>query len=128
MTVLLLINLRLVIREHLVILIALLYMFDVFTILYYDHHQSSRVILWPLTRLHAPPIRASTILTAIAAAPGLTKVQRQDMASAVRTAARILGRPPEQIPADPPLLARRLAEVPPSPVGSPRAAGPTCDR
>jgi hypothetical protein len=65
-----------------------------------------------------PPSRAAdpslaTILTAIAAAPGLTKVQRQDMASAVRTAARILGRPPEQIPADPPLLARRLAEVSP---------------
>src|SRR5262245_37069999 len=63
-----------------------------------------------------PPSRAAdpslaTIPTAIAAAPGLTKAQRQDMTSAVRTAARILGRPPEQIPADPPLLARRLAEV-----------------
>src|SRR5262245_27600747 len=55
----------------------------------------------------------ATILAAIAVAPGLTKAQRQDMASAVRTAARMLGRPPEQIPADPRLLARRLAEVSP---------------
>src|SRR5262245_23783868 len=55
----------------------------------------------------------ATILAAVAVAPGLTKAQRQDMASAARTAARMLGRPPEQIPADPRLLARRLAEVSP---------------
>jgi len=52
----------------------------------------------------------ATMLETIAVAPGLTKPQRQDMASAVRTAARMLGRPPEQIPADP---RRRLAEVSP---------------
>src|SRR5262245_48139100 len=53
------------------------------------------------------------VLVAVATAPGLTKVERQDMASALRTAARALDRQLEQIPADPQLLARRLAEVSP---------------
>lgn len=53
------------------------------------------------------------VLAAVAVATDLTKPERQDMMSAVRTAARMLGRPPEQIPADPSLLGRRLAEISP---------------
>jgi hypothetical protein len=45
------------------------------------------------------------VLAAIAATPGLSKVQRLDLQSAVRTVARVLGRPLEQIPAEPSLLA-----------------------
>ena len=45
------------------------------------------------------------------------KTQRQNLASAVRTVARLLGRPPELIPADPQRLAQRLQEI------SPLAAG-----
>jgi hypothetical protein len=42
--------------------------------------------------------------------------RRQDLKSALRTAARALGRRLDEVPADPRLLANRLAEV--SPVGS----------
>ena len=57
------------------------------------------------------------VLTAVTSAIDLTKSQRQDIASAVRTVARVLGKPPESVPADPPLLARRLAEVMPIAIG-----------
>lgn len=57
------------------------------------------------------------VLGAIAAAPTLTAPQRHDMASAVRTTCRMLGRTPEQTSAEPPRLARRLAEVSPAAFG-----------
>jgi site-specific recombinase XerD len=57
------------------------------------------------------------VLTAIAEAADLSRARRQDMASAVRTIARVLGRPPEVIPTDPVLLGRRLAEVSPTAQG-----------
>jgi uncharacterized protein YbjT (DUF2867 family) len=59
----------------------------------------------------------AAVLTAIAGDADLTNAQRQDMASAVRRVARALGKPPESIPADPPMLARRLAEVAPVSIG-----------
>jgi hypothetical protein len=57
------------------------------------------------------------VVTVVTSAPDLTKAQCQDMASAVRTVARALGKPPESIPADPAMLARRLAEVAPVSIG-----------
>ena len=54
------------------------------------------------------------VLTAVGAAPDLSKAQRQDMASAVRTVAKVFGRSPELVPADPALLGRRLAEIAPA--------------
>jgi integrase len=56
-------------------------------------------------------------LLAIAAVPDLTQVQRQNMAWALRLVARLIKRPPEQIPAEPRLLARRIAELSPSAAG-----------
>src|SRR5512132_100988 len=63
-----------------------------------------------------PPHTLADVLAAIAAAelPGRRK---QDLASAVRSVARALGRPPEQVPADPRLLGNRLAEVAPQALG-----------
>src|SRR5689334_13528818 len=58
----------------------------------------------------------ANVLAAIAAAE-LPKAQRQNLASAVRTVARLLDRPPELVPADPQRLAQRLQEI------SPVAAG-----
>jgi hypothetical protein len=43
--------------------------------------------------------------------------RRQEMASAVRTVARALGREPGMVPADARLLAGRLAEVAPAALG-----------
>jgi integrase len=57
------------------------------------------------------------VLTAIDGAADLPKARRQDLASAVRTVARALARPPELIPADPVLLGRRLAEISPIALG-----------
>jgi integrase len=57
------------------------------------------------------------VLSAVSAAPNLTMRRRQDMASAIRVVARILDRPLELIPADPPLLRRRLAEIAPMAIG-----------
>ena len=62
-----------------------------------------------------PPSLAD-VLVAIAAAD-LPARRKQDLASAVRSAARALGRPPEQVPADPRLLASRLAELAPLALG-----------
>src|SRR5215207_729264 len=50
------------------------------------------------------------VLSAVSAAD-LKPAQRQDMASAVRTVARALDRPPEHLPADPALLRPRLAAL-----------------
>ena len=64
----------------------------------------------------APPPTLADVLAAVHSAP-LPDRRRQDLASAVRSVARALGRPPEQIPADPRLLARRLAEIAPQALG-----------
>jgi hypothetical protein len=53
------------------------------------------------------------VLTCVTGAANLSKTQRQNMESAVRTVARALDRPLESIPADPALLARRLDGVAP---------------
>jgi hypothetical protein len=53
------------------------------------------------------------VQNAVETAPNLSKVERQNMASAVRTVARLLNRPLEQIPAEPEVLARRLQEISP---------------
>jgi integrase len=53
------------------------------------------------------------VLAAVETASNLSKVDRQNMASAVRTVARLLHRPVEQIPAEPEVLARRLQEISP---------------
>src|SRR5437764_490687 len=52
----------------------------------------------------------ANVLAAIAAAE-LPKAQRQNLASAVRTVARLLDRPPELVPADPAGLARHCLGV-----------------
>jgi hypothetical protein len=53
------------------------------------------------------------VLNALAAAPHIKPQRRRDVASAIRAAARMLGRPPESIPADPRLLPRRILEIAP---------------
>jgi hypothetical protein len=55
----------------------------------------------------------ATLADVIAAvqAANLSPQRRQNMASAVRTIARALGREPDQIPADPQALGLRLASV-----------------
>jgi integrase len=68
----------------------------------------------PLSRAAHPTLQ--DVLAAIAAAD-LSKPKRQDLASAVRTAARALGRAPEEIAAEPAFLAKRLAEVAPVALG-----------
>ncbi len=60
------------------------------------------------------------VLAAIAAAE-LPERRNQDLASAVRSVARALGRSPEQVPADPRLLANRLAEIAPQALGFSKA-------
>ena len=65
-----------------------------------------------------PPSRATPTLadaiTAAAANTILSPRQRHDLTSALRTVARIIGRDATDIPADPRLLARRLAELGPA--------------
>ena len=67
------------------------------------------------TAASLPPSLAD-VLVAIAAAD-LPARRRQDLASAVRSIARALGRRPEQVPADPRLLASRLGELAPLALG-----------
>ena len=64
----------------------------------------------------ASPPSLADVLAAVARAD-LPERRRQDMASAVRSAARALGRSPEQVPADPRLLGKRLTEVAPQALG-----------
>src|SRR5689334_15160717 len=73
-----------------------------------------------------PASRASSgtlagVLEAINSVPGLSPQRRQNMSSAVRTVARMLGRPAEAIPAEPRLLARLLKEIAPEAAGISRA-------
>ena len=56
-------------------------------------------------------------LLATLQASNLPERRRQEIASAIRTAARALGRPPENIPAEARLLASRLKEVAPAAIG-----------
>src|ERR1700732_861301 len=56
-------------------------------------------------------------LLATLKAGDLPERKRQELASAIRTAARALGRSPEIIPADGRLLASRLKEVAPAAIG-----------
>jgi integrase len=56
-------------------------------------------------------------LLATIQAGNLPERKRQELASAIRTAARALGRPPENIPAEARLLASRLKEVAPAAIG-----------
>ena len=56
-------------------------------------------------------------LLAIVPASELADCKRQELASAIRTAARGLGRPLQEIPADGRLLASRLKEVNPAAIG-----------
>ena len=63
-----------------------------------------------------PATTLAAVLAAVAAAD-IPDRRRQDMASAVRTVARLLGRQPEDIPADPRALAQRLAAIAPLAAG-----------
>jgi hypothetical protein len=56
-------------------------------------------------------------LLATLGASDLPERKRQELASAIRTVARALGRSPETIPADGRLLASRLKEVAPAAIG-----------
>jgi hypothetical protein len=56
-------------------------------------------------------------LLATLQASNLPERRKQEIASAIRTAARALGRPPEDIPAEARLLASRLKEVVPAAIG-----------
>src|SRR5215470_12530022 len=71
----------------------------------------------PSPASRAPTATLAAVLEAIAAAPGLMPQRRQNMASAVRTVARLLGRGPDSIPADPRQLARRLDSIAPEAAG-----------
>ena len=70
----------------------------------------------PSRSITASPPSLADVLAAVARAD-LPERRRQDLASAVRSVARALGRPPEQVPADPRLLGKRLAEVAPQALG-----------
>ena len=70
-------------------------------------HLSSRATVGTLAEL----------LEAVAAKPRLTPRYRQDIASAMRTAARMLGRTPASTPTDARLLLRRLRGVAPEAAG-----------
>jgi len=71
----------------------------------------------------APLRTLAELLEGVAAQPSLKPRYRQDIASAIRTAARILGRPLASMPADLRLLLRRLREVVPETAGISRKRG-----
>ena len=70
----------------------------------------------PHPALPARPMLAN-VLELILADPDLTSRQRQDMASALRTIAKALGRPPAEVPAHPLYLWERLQKFAPAAVG-----------
>lgn len=75
------------------------------------------------TSAHVPPPRPTlaTVLAHIGASEVLTSRQRQDLSSALRTVARVLGRPPEEVSAHPGQLRDRLKGFVPATAGlSPR--------
>ena len=71
----------------------------------------------------APLRTLAELLEAVAAQPTLKPRYRQDIASAIRTAARVLGRPLASMPGDLRLLLRRLREVVPETAGISRKRG-----
>jgi integrase len=70
----------------------------------------------PSRSVTASPPSLADLLDAVAQAD-LSERRRQDMASAIRSVARALGRPLADIPADPHLLSKRLIEVAPQALG-----------
>ena len=70
----------------------------------------------PHPALPARPTLAN-VLELILADPDLASRQRQDMASALRTIAKALGRPPTEVPAHPLYLWERLQKFAPAAVG-----------
>lgn len=70
-----------------------------------------------ISRTECAPAASLEDLLATLKAGDLPERKRQELASAIRTAARALGRSPEIIPADGRLLARRLKEVVPAAIG-----------
>jgi len=79
--------------------------------------QSPPVITRPLMSPTMPSRATPTLANAVAATAAngtLSPRQRHDRMSAIRTVARVIGRDPTDIPAEPRLLARRLAEIGPA--------------
>ena len=71
------------------------------------------------------PLTLADVLAAVTTAD-VPERRRQDLASAVRTAARALGRAPEHVPADPRRLSARLTEVAPAALGLSRGRWANC--
>ena len=69
------------------------------------------------SRMECAPIANLADLLAFLKTSNLPERKRQELTSAIRTAARALGRSPEEIPADGRLLANRLKEVAPAAIG-----------
>jgi integrase len=63
------------------------------------------------------PVASLATLLAILKTANLPGRKRQELASAIRTVARALGKSPEEIPADGRLIANRLREVAPAAIG-----------
>jgi hypothetical protein len=76
-----------------------------------------------ISRTECMPARSLADLLATLGASDLPERKRQELASAIRTVARALGRSPETIPADGRLLAGRLKEVAPAALGISAAGG-----
>ncbi len=70
-----------------------------------------------ISRTECASVTSLADLLATLQASKLPERRRQEIASAIRTAARALGRPPENIPAEGRLLASRLKEVAPAAIG-----------
>jgi hypothetical protein len=70
-----------------------------------------------ISRTDCVPVRSLADLLATLGASDLPERKRQELASAIRSVARALGRLPETIPADGRLLAGRLKEVAPAAIG-----------
>src|ERR1700730_16514613 len=89
-------------------------------ILYLGHHASSRGIFMSsgnISRAECALAASLADLLATLQASKLPERRKQEIASAIRTAARALGRSPESIPAEARLLASRLKEVAPAAIG-----------
>jgi len=69
------------------------------------------------SRTECVPVASLADLLATIQAADLPERRRQELASAIRTAARALNRSPEDVPANARLLARRLKEVSPAAIG-----------
>ncbi len=76
------------------------------------------------THAPAPGLTLADVLAALSAAGDLNPRRRQDMASAVRTVARLLGEDAARLPANRRALARRLADIAPAVTCPPRIGPP----